>query len=50
MLGSFPLFLTPIIRYAAVILFFFGIIIYVNGLIENADYQKAKKESPPPPE
>jgi len=45
MLASFPLFFPFIFRFIAVILFFAGLIIYADGLLQNTKWERAKKQA-----
>ncbi len=45
MLASFPLFFPFVLRFLAVILFFAGLIIYANGLLQNTKWERAKKQA-----
>jgi len=45
MLASFPLFFPFIFCFIAVILFFAGLIIYANGLLQNTKWERAKKQA-----
>jgi len=43
--ASFPLFFPFIFRFIAVILFFAGLIIYADGLLQNTKWERAKKQA-----
>ena len=45
MLASFPLFLPLFVTYFAIILFFAGVIVYSEGLIQNLERERAKKQA-----
>jgi len=45
MLASFPLFFPFIFRFLAIILFFGGLVVYFDGLLQNKKWERAKKQA-----